>query len=140
MRFIPFVLLVLLVAYGDSDSEPDIPNNNNTGNTGTDRGGLLSPPEWILGTWADASNTVSFRFTTNNVLQTLGNTTVDFVNIQEMGTGDVTQLSTSEEAFSFQAEIEGSTQEFDFTMIDETSLTYVFREGGRTVTSELTKE
>jgi|GEM_PF-857851 len=61
----------------------------------------LSPPSWIFGTWGDPYSILSFKFSTDHVLQTTGSISLDFNQLIYANNLSVSQhFSESEYSFT----------------------------------------
>jgi alpha-tubulin suppressor-like RCC1 family protein len=83
----------------------------------------LSPPAWIVGTWTDQFEIVTWSFTIDNVLWTTGATTIDFKASQS---SEVTVFEVeSATTYTVSMRSGGVTQSYTFEKIDATTLNWI---------------
>lgn len=94
----------------------------------------LSPPAWIIGTWADEFDINSYEFTPNDVIFTVGSTSLSFNSVYRAA--DMNDSATS---MSYTVTITISdggttaTSVYQFVKLTATSLNYSLSINGNTV-------
>lgn len=73
MKKLILLLTVLLTTFTSCSSSED----DNSGKT-NETGDTFNPPSWIIGTWKDDSNTITYTFTTDDILCTVSGTRLSF--------------------------------------------------------------
>lgn len=103
----------------------------------------LSPSAWTIGTWIIRvdSNTIStLVFSNDNVVWTTTSVGFDFKQVSKTSGVTVSQLSSSDTAYSFSMESGGTTQTYTFTKTSGTTLRLTLNTGGIIQNLDYTKQ
>lgn len=95
----------------------------------------LSPPAWIIGTWADESDFSSYEFTSNDVISTAGSTSLSFNSFYRL-LADMNDRATSTSyTVTITTSYEGTTATsvYQFVKLTATSLNYTLSIEGMTI-------
>ena len=87
-----------------------------------DSDSLLSPPGWIIGVWATDPESVltrEFTFTEDNVLLSNGTDVFDFTEATISNSGELDELESSSDIYSFRLAGEGWTERHTFNRNDD---------------------
>lgn len=98
----------------------------------------FNPPSWIIGTWTDATDMISYEFTSDNVVYTITGVSIDYKEIVEASEGEIEITeSSSDTEYEFTYAATGVSCIYSFTFEDDTTIIYSIN--GSTY-SELYKE
>ena len=95
----------------------------------------LSPPSWIIGTWADEFDIITYTFTANDVLMGGPGASISFTGVM----GQIADMSESATSTSYTITMttsyEGTTATgvYQFVKLTATSLNYLLSSNGNTV-------
>jgi len=94
-------------------------------------GSSLSPPSWIIGTWSDVSEAITFIFNNDNVIMTSSTTVLNFKEIYK-----VDNISDSGNASKYTintTDIDGTKGTYEFIKVTDTSLNYTITTNGTSI-------
>ena len=83
----------------------------------------LSPPEWILGTWSDDIDIVSWTFTSDNAMYSVGYLTTDFKEMNKAKGVSVTDTSTSTK-YALVLSANGISTTYIFEKVSDTTMNF----------------
>jgi len=95
----------------------------------------LSPPAWIIGTWTDEFDINSYEFKSNDVIFTVGSTSLSFNSLYQPFAGMNDTASSTSYTVIITTTYEGTTATsvYQFVKLTATSLNYSLSINGNTV-------
>ena len=106
--FLFLIALVGIVACSKSDS-----GSSDNGGGGSVAG--YNPPDWIIGTWMNGSNSIGFKFTSKDFCQVTAGTSSCFLNSSYV---TVTESKATNKSFSFTYKIASTEFSYVFERLE----------------------
>ncbi len=83
----------------------------------------FNPPSWIIGTWTDAADMMSYEFTSDNVTSTMVGVTIDFKETVDASDGEIEITETSSDTeYEFTYATSSASFIYSFTFEDDTTI------------------
>ncbi len=85
----------------------------------------FNPPSWIIGTWTDATDMISYEFTSDNVVYSVAGISIDYKEMVEASEGEIEITeSSSDTEYEFTYAGGGISCIYSFTFEDDTTIIY----------------
>lgn len=90
----------------------------------------ISPPSWIIGTWRDATATLTWTFTADNAVHTGSGISQDFRELARTAGGTVSDTSPSATQYRIILETSSLSGRYDFHKAGSDTIEYSITAGG----------
>jgi hypothetical protein len=83
----------------------------------------FNPPAWVIGSWSDDYDILTWEFTADNVLYHSDNFDMDYKALALNPDVEITE-DVQDEAYSFTYKTETTSTDYSFEFVDDTTINY----------------
>jgi hypothetical protein len=101
----------------------------------------LNPPSWIIGSWSDSSDTISFEFKSDNIIQKTSGISIDYQEVLESESSATYNETSQSSTYSIYISDSSGNATYTFTKVTDTTIECTITSSGITIGPiELEKE